>query len=137
MLVVHNFRYASGLIARGVTIKVTPRNSTVVLATLVTDQEGLLTIDLAPGSYDWWYEAVNYRVPFDVLPSEVIPTFVHHQTQAAAQWQVQHNRGVKPTVTLFTDDDGDQSVYTDVHYPDDTQVLIDWPAPTTGWAYIN
>lgn len=137
MLVVHNFRYASGLIAKGVTIRVTPRNSPTILQTLVTDQEGLLSTDLSPGSYDWWYDAVDYRVPFDVTAAAIVPTYVHHQSSAAAQWMVEHNRGTKPTVTLFTDDDGDQSVYTDVHYPDDNSVIIDWPLPTSGYAYIN
>lgn len=137
MLVVHNFRYASGLIARNVDIKVTPRNSTVIVADLVTDQQGMLAVDLGPGSYDWWYQAEDYRVPFDVATANIVPTFVFHQSAPAAQWLVVHSRGTKPTVTLFTDDDGDESVYTDVHYPDDNQVIIDWPAPTAGWAYIN
>jgi hypothetical protein len=137
MLITHNFRYASGLLARGVTIKVTPRGSTTVLDTLVTDQQGFLSVDLSPGAYDWWYEAADYRVPFDVAPSTVVPTYVHTQSSPAASWLVEHNRGTRPTVKLFTDDDGDESVYTDVHYIDDNSLIVEWPAPTSGLAYVN
>jgi hypothetical protein len=66
MLITNNFRYASGFLARGVQIAVTARDSTTVIANLVTDQQGFLSIDLPPGQYDWWYQADNYRVPFEV-----------------------------------------------------------------------
>lgn len=61
----------------------------------------------------------------------------HHQTSPAATWTIPHNRDTKPDIVLLTDDDGDERVYTDVSYPDDATVVVEWPAPTTGWAYIN
>jgi hypothetical protein len=66
MLITNNFRYASGLLARNVQIAVTPQDSTTVITNLVTDQQGFVSVDLPPGQYDWWYQAGDYRVPFEV-----------------------------------------------------------------------
>lgn len=59
-----------------------------------------------------------------------------HQQSAAAQWTWQHNLGRFPDVTLFTSDDPDHPCFTDVTYTDANTIIIEWPQPETGWAYI-
>lgn len=73
----------------------------------------------------------------NVPPPVVVPAFKHHQTSPAAEWTLVHNRNTKPDVVLIPDTDGDERVYTDVTYPDESTVLVEWPSPTTGWAYIG
>lgn len=81
-----------------------------------------------------WELVTNLRGPQGPPGASVPPL---HQTAPAATWTITHNLGFKPGVQLFTDDDGDQQVYTDVSYPDDNTVVIEWPSPTTGWAYVG
>lgn len=66
-----------------------------------------------------------------------IPAIKFHQTAPAATWTISHNRNNKPDVVLLSDDDGNERVFTDVSYPDDATVVVEWPSPTTGWAYIQ
>lgn len=64
-LVRQSFRYASGPVAKNVTVHVVSRNTNTVLQTLVTDVLGSVVTDLEPGAYDFLYGGL--RVPFDVL----------------------------------------------------------------------
>lgn len=66
----------------------------------------------------------------------VIPV-KHHQSSAAATWTIIHNRNNRPDVVLFTDDTGNERVYTDLTYPDDNTVVVEWPSALTGWAYVQ
>lgn len=65
------------------------------------------------------------------------PAIEFRQSVPAAQWTIPHDRDTKPDVVLLTDDDGTERVFTDVDYPDNATVIVTWPAPTSGWAYIQ
>ena len=80
---------------------------------------------------------------FDALQAEVdgitlgaTTRLAFQQSEPAAQWIWQHNLGGYPPITLFSDDDPQVPCFTDLTYTDPNTVLIDWPEPTTGWAYI-
>lgn len=62
------------------------------------------------------------------------PSF--HQATPAATWTWVHNLGGYPPIALFADDDPDEQCFTDITYTDANTVLIEWPAPTSGWAYV-
>jgi hypothetical protein len=66
-----------------------------------------------------------------------ISTFVHHQINPGATWSIVHNLGTKPSVVLFLDEDLTESVFTDLSYPDTSTLVVEWPSPQTGWAYLT
>lgn len=58
------------------------------------------------------------------------------QTTAAATWVWTHNLGHNPQVHLFPSDSPIEAVITDITYPDENTLIIEWPAPISGVAYI-
>lgn len=58
------------------------------------------------------------------------------QLAPAATWTWVHNLNSRPAVMLFLDSDLTEPVITDVSYPDLNTVVIEWPSPETGKAYI-
>lgn len=60
----------------------------------------------------------------------------YRQTVPAATWIIQHDLGRKPPAVLLPDDSAGQPVWTDVTYPDDNTVTIEWPTAVSGWAYL-
>lgn len=58
------------------------------------------------------------------------------QVAPAAQWTWVHGLNSRPAIQLFRDSDPNTPVYTDVEYPDLNTVVITWPTPETGRAYI-
>lgn len=55
---------------------------------------------------------------------------------AAATWTVVHNLGRKPPVVLELASDPAGVYITDVTYPDLNTLVVEWPAPESGKAYV-
>ena len=64
-------------------------------------------------------------------------TYAHRQDVPAATWSVSHTLGGCPDVVLLLDDAPAERVFTDVSYPDDHTVTIEWPTAVAGWAYLG
>lgn len=62
--------------------------------------------------------------------------FIHHQISPGATWTITHNLGRKPVPTLLPDDSPTRPVNTDLVYPDLNTLIVEWPAPTSGYAYL-
>lgn len=105
---------------------------------LETDELGNLVFYIFEGQYE--FHVNGYHSPFDAIEpgagGGAVP-IKHHQTAPAATWTIPHDRNTKPEVILLTDSDGIARVLTDVSYPDDSTIVIEWPSPETGWAYIQ
>jgi hypothetical protein len=61
----------------------------------------------------------------------------YHQATPAATWSITHGLGGRPDTVLILDESPAERVYTDVTYPDDQTVVIEWPTAVSGWAYIG
>jgi hypothetical protein len=103
----------------------------------VTDDLGNLTFYIAAGEFE--FHVNGYRIPFDTAAGGggAVAPIKFHQAVPAATWTVLHDRNTKPPVLLITDSDGDQTVFTDVTYPDDSTIVIEWPSAESGWAYVQ
>lgn len=64
-------------------------------------------------------------------------SYAHHQTNAAAEWTIAHNLGTRPTAVILLDTDPTHPVWTDPTYSDSNTLTLTFPAPTTGWVYLN
>jgi hypothetical protein len=89
-----------------------------------------------PPEINWASEAWVLSQLASVVAGNVVP-IKFRQSAPAATWTIHHSRNTKPDVVLLTDGDGNERVYTDVSYPDDSTVVVEWPVPTSGWAYIQ
>jgi hypothetical protein len=63
-------------------------------------------------------------------------TYTHVQTSASAEWLVTHGLGTKVFPTLVLSSDPAEPVWTDVVFIDENSLLVQWPEPVSGWAYI-
>ena len=62
-------------------------------------------------------------------------SFVHTQTNAAAQWVITHNLGKKPSVTIVTATE--TTVVGEVTYNSNNQLTINLSSANAGKAYLN
>jgi hypothetical protein len=62
-------------------------------------------------------------------------SYVHTQTSAAAAWNVTHNLGKWPSVSVV--DSGNSMLEVDVHYVDANSLTVNLAAATSGKAYMN
>ena len=62
--------------------------------------------------------------------------YLHIQAAPAALWTINHGLATKPTVVLQIDSAPEESVLTDIRYPDINTVEIEWPSPESGKAYL-
>jgi hypothetical protein len=62
--------------------------------------------------------------------------FVFHQTSPAATWTIIHPLASKPPIVIVLDDDPTVPVFTDTFYIDNATVALEFPVPTTGYAYL-
>ena len=73
-------------------------------------------------------------VDFDmVAPSTT--TYVHDQTELSTEWQIQHNLGRFPSVTVI--DSAGTELITGVQYVDENMLIVTANAPIRGKAYLN
>jgi hypothetical protein len=63
-------------------------------------------------------------------------TYTQPSDSPAATWTWIHNLNSRPPITTFLDSDPEEPVITDVFYPDLNTVVIEWPSPESGKAYI-
>lgn len=61
--------------------------------------------------------------------------YIHNQISSASTWNIAHNLGKRPSVTVV--DTGDNIVTGDVIYVDDNNVQILFASAFTGKAYLN
>lgn len=61
--------------------------------------------------------------------------FVHAQNENSSEWEVEHNLGKYPSVTVI--DSGDNVIYTEVQYIDLNNLVIRFNGATSGKAYMN
>jgi len=64
-------------------------------------------------------------------------SFVHTQTTPAATWTIVHNLNTVLSVVLLIDSIPGEPVFTDITYPDLNTVVVTWPSPETGKAYLR
>jgi hypothetical protein len=62
-------------------------------------------------------------------------TYIHTQSSLAATWNVLHNLGKYPSVSVV--DSGGSAIIPNVSYAGVNQVSISFDAPTSGKAYLN
>ncbi len=79
-------------------------------------------------------ETATKNMKYDVLV-EAIPYYVHYQMVPSAEWDVVHNLGKKPSVTIV--DSADNIVVGDVQYINDNEVVITFKGAFSGKAYFN
>lgn len=64
-------------------------------------------------------------------------SFVHNQIAPAATWTIVHNLNTVLSTVLLIDSIPGEPVYTDVTYPDLNTVVVTWPSPESGKAYLR
>lgn len=62
-------------------------------------------------------------------------TYIHHQDEAASEWEVVHNLKKYPSVTVV--DSAKTKVYGDVTYVDKNSLIISFSSEFEGTAYLN
>ena len=69
------------------------------------------------------------------LPSQGSPTFIFNQNTVATVWNIQHNLGKFPSITVI--DTGDTVVAGEYTYIDNNNVQLNFSAGFAGKAYLN
>ena len=69
------------------------------------------------------------------LSSQGVPTFVFNQNTPATVWNIQHNLGKFPSITVI--DTGDTVVTGEYTYIDNNNVTLNFSAAFAGKAYLN
>lgn len=64
-------------------------------------------------------------------------SYVYTQSAPAATWTITHNLNTVLSVVLLTDALPGIPQITDVSYPDLNTVVVEWPSPETGKAYLR
>lgn len=70
-------------------------------------------------------------------PPGVDASYRHRQAVPAAVWVVEHGLGGFPAPVLILDIEPGVPQYTDTTYPDERTMIIEWPEPVAGWAYVR
>lgn len=63
-------------------------------------------------------------------------TYVHYQPSPSAEWLIQHNIGAIREPVILLASDPTHPVYTDVTYVNSDRMLLIFPEPVSGWAYV-
>ena len=69
------------------------------------------------------------------LSSQGVPTFVFTQNATATTWNIQHNLGKFPSITVI--DTGNTVVTGEYNYTSNTNVILTFSAAFAGKAYLN
>lgn len=106
-----------------------------------TEADGLGQIEFyaETGAYEIVMLDTNHTMTVVVYPTEVGSSseYVHTQAVAAGSWNITHNLGKFPSVVLVLNSAPDESVVTDVHYTSEDTLIVEWPSPESGKAYLN
>lgn len=76
---------------------------------------------------------VNYNTY--LLGLETDKNYEHNQASVSASWNINHNLGKKPSVTII--DSGGNQVIGDIVYVDDNNVTLNFTAAFSGTATLN
>ena len=76
---------------------------------------------------------VNYNTY--LLGLETDKNYFHNQASVSASWNIAHNLGKKPSVTII--DSGGNQVIGDIVYVDDNNVTLNFTAAFSGTATLN
>lgn len=63
-------------------------------------------------------------------------SYTHTQAAPASVWTITHSLGKYPMPTILLDDDPSQPVWTDIEYTDANTLVLTFPSPVTGHAYL-
>lgn len=66
---------------------------------------------------------------------ELIDTYTHVQSEAAAEWVIQHNLGKHPSVTVV--DSSKRVVIGEIEYKDENELKIVFRGAFSGKAFLN
>lgn len=61
--------------------------------------------------------------------------YIHNQMTSSAVWNIQHNLGKKPAITVV--DTAESVVIGEVDYVDNDNVVLTFAFPFSGMAYLN
>lgn len=93
------------------------------------------------GAYTITMTATNFDMTVVVYPPDVTGAvdsdYVHTQATPAGSWNITHNLGKFPSVVLALSSAPDEAVTTDVHYTNENSLIVEWPSPESGKAYLN
>ena len=92
----------------------------IIGATVITGDNYIIELEKADG---------------DVVPIEFAQSFRHIQSSNSSTWEIIHNLGFRPSVTVI-DLDGDV-VNGDVTYDTNNQLTLTFAQPIKGEAYLN
>ena len=80
-------------------------------------------------------DGVHYDFSLFTLPSQGVATFIFNQGQPAKTWNIQHNLGKFPSITVI--DTADTVVTGEYTYTDNNNVTLTFSAGFAGKAYLN
>ena len=78
---------------------------------------------------------VFYDFSVFTLASQGAPTFIFNQVAASNQWNITHNLGKFPSITVI--DTGDTVVSGEYIYDNNNQVTLNFSVPFSGKAFLN
>lgn len=67
-------------------------------------------------------------------PPGSVTNYTHYQIASSASWNIIHNLGLMPSVTVI--DTGDNVVQGDIIYNDANSLTVSFSAPFSGTAYL-
>jgi len=85
-------------------------------------------------AYDVWLLNGNEGTVQDFLESLSL-YYKHTQETAREVWTIEHNLGIRPSVTIV--DSADRVVYGDVEYIDDNTIQVSFNGEFSGKAYLS
>ena len=101
-----------------------------------TDNGGFYTLNLTNLKGEGALEdKAIYDFAVFTLSSQGVPTFVFNQNTVATVWNIQHNLGKFPSITVI--DTGDTVVTGEYTYIDNNNVQLNFSAGFAGKAYLN
>lgn len=118
--------------------------STVVLDVRLIDQQDALLTEVAAsptapgGPTETIQEILADKADVGHVHTGAGGTMEFTQADPASTWTIVHTLGGRPDVRLFETADPNSEVFTDLVYLNDgATIVVTWPEPTSGWAYIG
>lgn len=99
--------------------------------TVVVEVPGPAAITMAPPS-----SPGVLVVPVVGPPGAAGGSFSYTQAVPASTWTIHHNLGTRPVPVILLDTDPLAPVWTDMQYVDANTLVLTFPTPVTGRAYL-
>jgi hypothetical protein len=100
---------------------------------LDTAHSGLVVFDITLGRLFAW-DGAQWVSP-EAPSGGTTNSYVHDQAIPAATWNIQHNLGYFPNVTVV--DSSERVVFGDVTYIDNNNITVDFAGGFSGKAYVS